>query len=345
MDATVKQMLDSFTFSIKNYTSSLGPDNPKIVEAKGILDKLVEMAEGGADITKISMDPGFATIGGLIGELASETPLSSEELKEYGYEIQDDAVPPASIPAAGYHMAYDAMPPDVKEKNKPYYDRIFEIEKNSENAIFFNTSLLEDGVLLEMSREPLMESAKETIEKSKEAYSPTVEYQQKLTIETYEKVNTVPELEFEGTRLAELSNVEHEWDALFLDVIGLLPACAQAIEAFGPSDDLIQKLKNSYKFMAEFMGIDWDDVFANERYLYFWNNVFFPRIPDEKRTKYNVKTPEGYRDVLKNQFFDPFIKDEPVPVKNKNQNVLFWGKEIDVKDVMSALRNPPRPEV
>jgi hypothetical protein len=344
MDVSVKQILDSFEFSIKNYISSLGPENKKILEAQQRLERLKNRAEAGADITKISTDEDFSKLGMLIGALASEPPLSEEEQAKFQNEIEEE-IPPASIPAAGYHMAYNALPPEAREKMKPYYDRIFQIEQQAENAIFFNTMLMEDGVLLRMSQEPLIKIAEEALEKAKEAYSPTVNFQQKLTKETYKQVETIPELEFEGTKMAELSNVEHEWDSLFLEVIGLLPACAQAIEAFGPTEDNVQKLKNSYKFMAEFMGISWEDVFQNERYLYFWNNVFWPKVPPEKRAMYAVSSPEGYRDVLKRKFFDPFIKDEPVPQKNPEQKIHFWGKDYRIKDVMKLLQNPPRPDI
>ncbi|MBN1534440.1 MAG: hypothetical protein JXA20_17330 [Spirochaetes bacterium] len=353
MDASVKQILEGFDYSVNNYADSLGPDNAKLREAKKLLEGLWKRAKEGADITAISTDPGFARLGALLGELASETPAKRPEPAASGAVAGAGAgaaagggeIPAASVPAAGYHLAYNALPPAAQEKQKKYYDRIFQLESQAENAVFFNTMLMEDGVLLRMSQEPLIESAKDTLEKSREAYSPTVDFQQKLAAETYARAETVAELEFEGTRMAELSNVEHEWDALFIEVIGLLPACAQAIEAFGPTDDNVGKLKNSYRFMAEFMGIGWEEVFANERYLYFWNNVLWPRIPAAKRAKYAVTTPEGYRDVLKGHFFDPYIKDEPAPKKNPDRKIRFWRKEYPVEEVMRLLENPPRPVI
>ncbi len=345
MDATVKQMLDGFSYSIKNYKSSLGPDNPRIREAEEIYDTLMKKAEKGADVTAISTDKNFSRLGQLVGELASEKPLTREEIAAYGDEIRADEIPPASVPAAGYHMAWDQLDGPTREKMKKYYDRIFDIEKRAENAVFFNTMVMEDGVLLDMSREPLIEEAKKTVEKAKEAYSPTVNYQQKLAVETYGSVTTIQELEFEGTKMAEMSNVEHEWDALFLEVIGLLPACAQAIESFGPTDENVKKLRNSYRFMAEFMGISWDDVFENERYLYFWENVAWEKLPAAKKAIYAVTTPRGYADVLKKKFFNPYIKDEPAPEKNPERTIRFWGNEYDVQDSMRLLMEPPRPDI
>ncbi|MFP4365116.1 MAG: hypothetical protein ACLFR1_14735 [Spirochaetia bacterium] len=345
MDPSVKQMLEGFSYAIKNYTSSLGPENPKIKEAKKLYNSLIEKAESGADITAISVDPNFSRMGQLVGELASEPALSDEELAKYGEEIQNDAIPAASLPAAGYHMARDQLDGPTQVKMKKYYDRIFEIEEKAENAIFFNAMLVEDGVLLEMSREPLIEEANKALEKAKEAYSPTVNYQQQHAVQTYSNVKTVAELEFEGTKMAEMSNVEHEWDALFLEVIGLLPSCAQAIEAYGPTDENVKKLKNSYRFMAETMGITWEDVFSNDRYLYFWENVLWKRVPFAKKAMYRVTSAKGYADFLKKKYFDPFIKDEEVPEKNPEQKVLFWGKEYDAQNVMKLLAGPPRPKV
>lgn len=348
MDSTLKQMLDGFRFSISNYTSSLGPKNKKLNRAKELLDKLQEKAENGADMVKISMDPLFSETANILGELASEPPLPPEEIEAMvarGEMSEGDEIPPASVPASGYHMAFDSMPPEQREKQKVFYDRIFELEEKAENAIHFNALLMEDTVLLDMSSIPLRESALETLEKAKKAHSPTVNYQQKLAAETYEGVRTIPELEFEGTKMAELSNTEHPWDALYLEVIGLLPACAQAIESFGPNKESIEKLKNSHRFMAEFMGITWDDVFEDPRYLLFWNNVFWPRVPPAKRASRGAFSAEAWRDMLKKKFYDPFVKDIPVQSNPEKATVRFWEKEFSSNEVLDLLNDPPRPEI
>ena len=349
MDTTLKQILDGFRFSVDNYTSSLGPENEKLVRAKELVESLYAKAEDGADMAAISMDPEFGEVATLIGGLAAEPALSPEEQVSMGTDgdlSSDGAVPPASIAAAGYHMAYDSMDTATREKQGRYYSRIFELEEQAENAIHFNTLLVEDGVLFEMSREPLLEIAKETLKQAEEIHSPTVDHQQQLVMKTYAEVKTIAELEFQGTLMAELSNVEHEWDALYIEVIGLLPACAQAIEAFGPLDDIVQKLRNSHRFMAEFMGITWDEVFADPRYLLFWNKVFWPKVPAEKRTSYGVNSAEGWRDLLKEKFYDPFVKDEPVPKPDPTKaHIRFWRKVYPVHEALDLLNDPPRPEI
>lgn len=109
-----------------------------------------------------------------------------------------------------------------------------------------------------------------------------------MAIGTYSEVKSVAELEFEGTKMAELSNVEHVWDSLFIETLVLLPGCAQAIEAFGPTDGSVAKPRNSHKLMADFMGNTWDEVFVDSRFLPFWNNVAWPRGPATKRVLYKV---------------------------------------------------------
>lgn len=347
MDSTLKQMLDGLGFSIRNHESSLGPRNEKLVRAKQLLDELVAKAESGADMARICMDPGFAQVATLIGELASEPPLPKEELEAMkGGPEAADGIPPAGIAAAGYHMAFDSLPPGEREKQKVYYDLIFELERQAENALHFNTLLMEDTVLLDMSRIPLRDVALATLEQAESIFSPTVNFQQKLAARTYERVSTITELEYEGTKMAALSNTEHPWDALYIEVIGLLPACAQAIESFGPNDDSIAKLKNSHRFMAGFMGITWDDVFSDPRYLLFWNNVFWPRVPVEKRLLHNVTTPEGWRDTLKTKFYDPFVKDEPPLGRDPEKaRVRFWGKDFPSDKTLDVLNDPPRPDI
>lgn len=347
MDSTLKQMLEGFRFSLSNYASSLGPKNEKLVRAGELLKKLEEKAENGADMVKISMDPLFSETATLLGELASEPPLPPEEIEAMvarGEMSDGDTIPSAAVPASGYHMAYDSMPPEQREKQKVYYDRIFQLEEKAENAIHFNALLMEDTVLLDMSRIPLVQSARDTLEKARDAHSPTVNYQQELAASTYERVQTIPELEFEGTKMAELSNTEHPWDALYLEVIGLLPACAQSIESFGPNDESIAKLQNSHRFMAEFMGITWEDVFEDQRYLLFWTNVFWPRVPPAKRASRGAFSAEAWRDMLKKRFYDPFVKDIPVQSDPSLSLVRFWGREFPAAETLNLLNHPPRPE-
>lgn len=355
MDSTLKQMLDSFRFSLDNSAAVLGQGNEKLIRARELMSKIDSMAEQGADIAAVSMDPAFAELGALIGELAAMPPAPVREAGSddgipssgtSGAPAEHDGIPPASVPAAGYHMAWDSMDQAGRRSQEAYYRRIFEIEEEAENAIHFNTLLTEDGVLLEMSRKPLMDAARETLEQSEDAHSPTVRYQQNLTLSTYRDVGTVTELEFQGTRLAEFSNVEHSWDAMYLDVIGLLPACAQAIESFGPSDENVAKLRNSHGFMADFMGITWDDVFTDPRYLLFWEMVLWPRVPGEKREKYGVHTAQGWRDLLKEKFYDPFVVEEqPVVSDPSRARVVFWRGEHASSEVLELLGNPPRPAV
>ncbi|MBD3278822.1 MAG: hypothetical protein GF388_11030 [Candidatus Aegiribacteria sp.] len=351
MDSTVKQMLEGFRFSVENYASTLGPDNEKLAEARKIIDSLYEKAEQGADVAAMSSDPNFARIGMLIGELASEEPAAAPPSMETpsaetSGETAAGGVPPASVPASGYHMAYDSMDPATREKQAPFYQRIFEIEEEAENAIAFNTMLEEDGVLLEMSRQPLLQTAEETLQQAAEVHSPTVDHQQELAARVYGEVKTLEELEYQGTKMAEFSNVEHQWDAQYLHVIGLLPACAQAIESFGPTEENVEKLKRSHRFMADFMGITWEEVFKDRRYLLFWNRVFWPKVPPEKRKKYGVNSAEGWRDLLKKEFYDPFVKEEPPvePLPDRSR-IRFWRNEYSSFQTLELLEKPPRPQV
>lgn len=350
MDSTLKQMLDGFRYSLDNYGSTLSPGNEKLLRARELMDSLTGKAEAGADMMSISTDPDFAAVGMLLGELASEPPAPVEERAQASGRTEAgssmDGIPPASIAAAGYHMAFDALPPAVKEKQGRYYRRIFEIEEAAPDAVHFNTMLVEDGVLLDMSREPLIESARDTLDQAKSIHSPTVDFQQGLAIETYTGITTIAEMEYQGTLMAELSNVEHEWDGMFIEVMGLLPACAQAIEAFGPTDENVGKLRNSRLFMAEIWGVTWDDVFSDPRYLIFWTEVFWPKVPAAKREKYDVNSADGWRDLLKEKFFDPFIEDQP-PVESDPSRAMvrLWGEQYSTREVLSLLRDPPRPEI
>jgi hypothetical protein len=69
-------------------------------------------------------------------------------------------------------------------------------------------------------------------------------------------------------------------------------------------------------------------------------------VPDEKRKKYEVNSAEGWRDVLKEKFYDPYVKDEPVPKPDTNQaRISLWGKEYTVHEALDLLNDPPRPVI
>ncbi len=351
MDSTVKQMLDGFRYSVNSYSATLGPDNEKLNRAIELIDSLFSKAEDGADVSAVTMDPEFAEVGGLMGTLASEPVLPVKErtagaAEASGGGTTDSEIPAASVVAVGYHMAYDALNGAAKESQAVYYERIFEIEEQAENAVHFNTLLAEDKVLLDMSRIPLIEAAEKTLKQAETVFSPAVDHQQKLAIETYSEVKSVAELEFEGTKMAELSNVEHVWDSLFIETLVLLPGCAQAIEAFGATDDSVAKLRNSHKFMADFMGITWDEVFVDPRFLLFWNNVLWPRVPVAKRDIYKVYSADGWRDLLKEKFYDPYVTDLPVPLSDPEKAYLrLWESEYPVHQTLELLNSPPRPVI
>lgn len=61
-----------------------------------------------------------------------------------------------------------------------------------------------------------------------------------------------------------------------------------------------------------------------------------------KKAMYGT-TPEKYAASMKKKFFDPHIKDEPVPVCNEEQTICFWGSEYNTDEVMKLLQDPPRP--
>jgi hypothetical protein len=41
-----------------------------------------------------------------------------------------------------------------------------------------------------------------------------------------------------------------------------------------------------------------EEVWGLPRYLLFWNEVFWPKVPAEKREEHKVNSAEGWRDLL-----------------------------------------------
>ncbi len=59
-----------------------------------------------------------------------------------------------------------------------------------------------------------------------------------------------------------------------------------------------------------------------------------------------MNSAEGWRDLLKEKFYDPFVKDEPVPQPDPAKaHVRFWRKVYPLHETLDLLNDPQRPVI
>ncbi len=148
-------------------------------------------------------DPTYTELFQLLPELSTDVPPPSERPVDTGTDT--DAIPPIITYTAAYHTAFNLLPPDDREKQSEYYQRIFDMEEAATDSLDFNIMMLEDDVVLDLTRVMVIEAAVKTLERAAELHSPTIDFQQKHAIDTYSKVKTASELVFEATFMAECS--------------------------------------------------------------------------------------------------------------------------------------------
>jgi hypothetical protein len=161
---------------------------------------------------------------------------------------------------------------------------------------------------------------------------------------TLEQVGTETELEYEVNRLVELNSVEGEWDTLLVHyLMKAIGETAGLLMDPGPAQQ--QTVENSYRFVCDFFGRDWDAMLRHPRVWDFWCLLF-----EKSRNTWIVErqchTPEQARDYLTRLFEAVMGGRAPVPLgPPEGQLMVLWDRTLHLDDIPDAYRNPPRPAV
>jgi hypothetical protein len=330
MDATLKQVLSSFELGLTAYKDKLGESNITLKKALGIYKKLNDLAEAAKDMMDFYSRPEANT---LMGDLSAVMPELAKEKPLQGIRT----VPPASGVAAGYHLAYDQVPKDqVKTRN--IYERIFEIEKKSDNAMVFTRMMAEEGLYLKMSATPILEKQDNMLENAKNLSLPVMmNYHEKVKAKI-STAQSIAELEYESNLEAEVSIYQNLWDTALLNTSSLLLGNAISSWMLTHSEDDRQEVENSYRFIAEFYGLDFDGLYEIPRIRDYFNKVIFGSLKKDLAAK-GIDTPEkmlaGFKTVV-----DECLKGkEPVkPGPETNRTLILWGVQTDMKNLEQAYR-------
>lgn len=365
MDPQIEQILNGYKTALDSYANTLGADHPQLKEARSALKNLEEKASEGAGLMELSTQPEFTGLGQMIAGLATAAPAGNagatsgteagagavSSVPDQPPEFDDSqGPPPASVAAWGYHKAWEGLGAEGQNKMKPYYDRIFALEETSADALDFHIALAEDGVLLRMSVDPMVAESKKVLEQVEEVHSPPVVHHHQELGRIIPGVASEAELEFETNRLAELQNIEVEWDAAFLQIMGQLPTAISALENYGPGkDDInIRRVLRADEMNRQFLGLDYDALHANLRYWQFYQGVIWEKYAPEKKEKFGLSS----ANELQQHFFtyleqcrQQYPPEDTAVAGKERRNLRFYDEELDVDEFGARYFHPPRPKI
>lgn len=330
MDESIKRVLSSYEVGLTAYMERLGESNATLQKAMDAYRKLCTHAESARDMMSFYADQEvsrlMADLSVQMGELAKEKPARGVR-----------TVPPASAAAAGYHLAYDQLPKELV-KTRAVYDRIFEIEKNSENALVFTRVMAEEGLYLKMSSVPMMEKQegmREDVEKK--ALPVMMNYYEKMR-EKIPAAGSVAELEYQAGLEAEVAQYQNLWDTLLLNTSETLLGNAIAGWMLTQSENDRQEVENACRFIAEFYGLDFDGLYGIPRIKDHFSKIVFETVKGDLASK-GVDTPDKFIETLRKAVEACLEGREPVAMgPESNRTLTLWGKDAEMKDLERAYR-------
>jgi hypothetical protein len=329
MDATIKQILSGFELGLDAYKEKLGESNVTLKKALGIFGKLADLAGAAKDMMDFYARPEVTT---LMADLSAVMPELAKEKTVQGVRT----VPSAASAAAGYHLAYGQIPKD-QVKTRSIYERIFDIEKNSENAMVFTRKMAEEGLYVTMSTTPILEKQDGLLENAKNLSLPMMNYHEKMKTRI-SPAQSIAELEYVSNLEAEVSIYQNLWDTALLNTSSTLLGNAISGWMLTQSEDDRQEVENSCRFIAEFYGLDFEGLYNIPRIRDHFDKVIFGPMKKDLAAK-GIDTPEKMLASLK-AVVDACLKGKET-VKlgpEANRSLILWGVRTDIKDLEQAYR-------
>lgn len=330
MDDSIKQVLSSYEVGLTAYMERLGESNEKLKKAMDAYRKLCGRAESARDMMAFYAEPEvsrlMAELGALLTELSKEKPVRGIR-----------TVPPASAAAAGYHLAYEQLPKELA-KTRAVYERIFEIEKQSENALVFTRVMAEEGLYLKMSAVPMLEQQEGKRENAEKTSLPVMmNYHEKMK-EKIPAARSIAELEYQAGLESEVAIYQNLWDTLLLTTSETLLGDAVAGWMMTQSEDDRQEVENACRFIAEFYGLDFDGLYGIPRFKDHFARIVFETVR-ENMARQGVDTPEKMLESDRKALDICMKGQQPVAMgPERNRKLVLWGMETDMCDLEKAYR-------
>ncbi len=330
MDETVKQVLSGYELGLTAYMERLGESSAVLEKAMDAYRQLCGHADSARDMLSFYAKPEvtalMADLSALLAALAKEKPVRGIR-----------TVPAASAAAGGYHLACEQLPKEL-HRTRGVYERIFEIEKSSENALVFTRAMAEEGLYLKMSAVPMMEKQEGLRENAEKMSLPVMmNYHEKMS-EKIPAARSIAELEYHADLESEVALYQNLWDLSLLNTTSTLLGNALAGWMMTQSEDDRQEVENAYRFIAGFYGLDFDGLYGVPRISDHFEKIIFNSVREDLAPK-GIDTPGKLLDSFR-MALDACMKGkEPVSMGPEgNRTLLLWGKATEMRDLEKAYR-------
>jgi len=320
MDDTIKQMLSGYHEALMAYKQKVGESHAKLMKAFAIYEKLCKKAELLKDAMTFYSDK----------EVTTSMADLSALLVDLAQEKQDAAlatIPSVAQAASAYHIAYEQLPLNMK-KTRSVYERIFEIEKQSDNALTFLRTMADERIFIQLSAIQYLEQLEGKNEEAQSHSVPVmVNYYEKMN-EKIPKALSIAELEYHANLESEIALYQNLWDTTLLNTSITLLCNAIAGWLLTQSEDDREEVENAYRFVAHMYGLDMDELFAVPRFKDYVVKVISKSINNVQ----SMESAEALITQCKNAIKACMNGCNPVekgPVKYRT--LLLWGREAPLQ--------------
>jgi hypothetical protein len=341
MSKDIQDFIDNYKKMIETYRPKVSPDSAALREADEYLAKMASVGIGCADIgaflTRVTEQDMMNRFSAILSNVAMEALKN----RQGGGGA---SIPSAADAALGYRRAYEAMADKEKfPETCRVYERVFLIEKESANAGEFTRRMAEEGLFVKMTTVHLIETYRPLVSQADTVSLPVMSYHNRAMLDVAEKATSALEVEYESQRLYELNRVELAWDMMLNNDLFYTIGNATSGYLMAPTEENRQEVENAYRFVAEFFGIDENELFSIPRVIDIIDNLILPTMNSgtggRRHTRDEFITEQ--RDVIRRCIGGraPVVKG---PATRRQE--LLWGKAVPLEGVLDALREPQRPE-
>jgi hypothetical protein len=214
------------------------------------------------------------------------------------------------------------------KKTRSVYERIFEIEKQSENALNFLRTMADEKIFLKLSARQQLEQLEGKKEEAQNNSNPVmVNYYEKMEA-TIPKVMSIAELEYYENLESEIALYQNWWDILLLNTTVTLLCNAIAGWLLTQSEDDREEVENAYRFIVYFYGIDMDELFAVPRFKDHVVKVISKSVNNSQ----SVESAEALITQFKNAIQTCMSGRQQVEKgPAKNQTLILWEREASLQ--------------
>lgn len=340
MDPTVKQTIEGFAIGFRAHKARLGTEHPAFLEAAKVYEELRRAGHGARDMADFfqSAAPLLDAVGNAL------TALGQVPTPEEGPIGGSDPSAEIGVLASPYRARYAGLDRGRPEGQAAAIlcERVFALEKEAVSGVDFLGRLAKEAIPGRLAALEQQAIARDAATASTGLSIPCTEHHYAMLGQTLDEVRTETELELEVNRLVECHSVESEWDILLVHyLMKAIHETTGLLMDRSPTQQ--QTVENSYRFVCDFFGRDWDGIWRHPR---VWDMfcMEYRKTQNAWVSDRNCHTPGEARDFLTQLFGS--VMGNRVPATLGQQDpfpLVMWEQPLSLDVVPEIYTRTPRP--